>query len=346
MNINDKLIDKYIKRDISLMRVEAYEIRKILTLLLKLEKEIKEELYKYQGFKYDLTAYRRKRLEKKLKSIKLIIKDTYKEILNIQKMSYLDLTSLEYKFAQSSLTSIIGISLETTAPSALLLKSVVNDTLILGSRIKDKWVIQANYLYSQCADQIRMGLLLSEPPAQLSRRIFPNVTGVARRNATTLARTSFHAIIQRARFEGYKEIDNVIKGYQWLSTLDSRTSLTCVGLSGLVWDKNYKPIGHSKRWRGSPPAHFNCRSTIVPVVKSYKELDIKNKKDIPESTRASMDGQAAADISYLDWLKNKSKKTQIEVLGVGRRKLWLDGKLSQRDLITQDHRPIKLKDLD
>jgi SPP1 gp7 family putative phage head morphogenesis protein len=49
-------------------------------------------------------------------------------------------------------------------------------------------------------------------------------------------------------------LENGIERYQWISILDSRTTPICRGRSRKVYEVGNGPI---------PPAHFNCRSTIV-----------------------------------------------------------------------------------
>ena len=71
-----------------------------------------------------------------------------------------------------------------------------------------------------------------------------------------------------------------------------------------------------------PPAHFNCRSDIVPVVKP--ELDIG--RDIV-GTRPSATGEVKANLTYSQWLKRQPPEFQDEVLGKVRAKLFRDGRL-------------------
>ena len=68
----------------------------------------------------------------------------------------------------------------------------------------------------------------------------------------------------------------------------------------------------------------NCRSTTIPIIKSWKQLGI-NLKEAPIGTRASMDGQVSADLTYPEWLKKKPAKFQDEVLGRTKGKLFRDG---------------------
>jgi hypothetical protein len=90
----------------------------------------------------------------------------------------------------------------------------------------------------------------------------------------------------------------------------------------------YKPIGHSYPWRGGPGrAHFNCRSSAVPVLKSWRELGGADLPEFTPTTRASMDGQVPAEQTYGAWLKRQSAKRQDEVLGATRGALFRRGGL-------------------
>jgi hypothetical protein len=78
--------------------------------------------------------------------------------------------------------------------------------------------------------------------------------------------------------------------------------------------------GSSLPFNGGPPRHFNCRSRLRPVTKSFKELGV-DAAEVPVSTRASMDGQVPADITFNQFLKKKPKSFQDALLGPKRAEL-------------------------
>jgi hypothetical protein len=87
----------------------------------------------------------------------------------------------------------------------------------------------------------------------------------------------------------------------------------------------HKPIGHSVPWlQGPGRSHWNCRSSSVPITKSWRELGI-DEDELPITTRASMDGQVPADMTYSDWLKKQPRSVVDEILGEKKAKLFLDG---------------------
>lgn len=87
----------------------------------------------------------------------------------------------------------------------------------------------------------------------------------------------------------------------------------------------------------------NCRSVLVPVLIPWKELGVNVEP--PKGTRASDLGPVPADMSFDAFLKRHDKEYQDELLGKGKADLWRSGKISLRDLISQDGRPMTLKDL-
>jgi hypothetical protein len=141
----------------------------------------------------------------------------------------------------------------------------------------------------------------------------------------------------------------------------------CMALSGKLWTtKEKKPLGHSLDYPGTT-AHWNCRSTQIPVLKKWEDLIAKKDQaeideefrrqlreqgfsddeiaNIKRNTRASMDGQVAKDITFDDWLKGKSPDFQDKMLGRGKGKLFRDGKISLTDLVDQRLRPLTLDEL-
>jgi hypothetical protein len=92
-----------------------------------------------------------------------------------------------------------------------------------------------------------------------------------------------------------------------------------------------------------PPAHFNCRSTTVPVLKSLKELGL-SEREFSTSTRASMNGQVSAKETYSTWFAKQDDKFQKSVLGKGRYELYKSGQV-QLDKFADNGRTMTLAQL-
>jgi hypothetical protein len=181
-----------------------------------------------------------------------------------------------------------------------------------------------------------------------------------RAQAQALVRTAVLGVANEARLQTYLDNRDVIKGVRWLSTLDSRTTEICIALDGLEWrfpkegedHVDYIPVDHDKEF-SPPPAHWNCRSVLVPITYSWEELagEHGNSKaaqiadQIPEGERASMDGQVGDLTTMADWLNSRSDAEIDDQLGKGRAALWRSGQISLTDLIDKRMTPLTLEQL-
>lgn len=160
--------------------------------------------------------------------------------------------------------------------------------------------------------RLTMGVKTGFVEGLTTRQIIKNVVGdggladISQRNAMANGRTLVMHLANEARFATYQENEDVVIGYTWVSTLDSRTSDICRSRDGQVYlfkDKN----------QPKPPAHYNCRSTTAP--KLSPEFDIFDQGATRASKGADGGKQVAADTTYYDWLKRQPASYQDEVLG-------------------------------
>lgn len=139
---------------------------------------------------------------------------------------------------------------------------------------------------------------------------------------TALSHTAASAPEHYARVE-----EDFLKGVQWVATLDGRTTPACQVRDGLTYDLAHRPLGHNVPWLAGPGRlHWNCRSTSVPLLKSWRELGV-SMNEIDPSTHASLDGAVPAEITYREWLGAQSTQRQDEILGSQRGRLLREGRL-------------------
>jgi len=164
----------------------------------------------------------------------------------------------------------------------------------------------------------------------------------------TLTRTAITETSNFVSNKTYKLNDDVIKGYQYVATLDTRTSLICGRLDGKVYslDNKYAP---------QPPQHFNCRSTTIPVMKSTNQLlNTKNNRlqkrkiaGLSDSRRASINGQVPGKTTYPEWLSSQSNDTKLAILGSKKRvSLFNSGKVKFSQFSNKNGKLISLKQLE
>ena len=165
----------------------------------------------------------------------------------------------------------------------------------------------------------------------------------------TIVRTSINQVRNEASQSVYAANKKVAPKYEYVATLDSRTSPICQRLDGREFAYNKGP---------TPPQHFNCRSTTVPVV-DFKKLKKKypGLKEPPETfldTRPSITGRVPQNTAYGDWLLNQNEELQIKTLGsLDRvrffkrlaRKKGSSGQNAIRQLIRNDGTELSLEEL-
>lgn len=138
-------------------------------------------------------------------------------------------------------------------------------------------------------------------------------------NAKAVARTAANFSLNRAKEATYEANRDIVKAVEYVATLDDRTTFICMDLHGNVY-----PIGEGER----PPQHFQCRSTTVPVLRSWQELGI-DKEDLTISQQRDMDGLVPAPKTFDEWLKTKPIDVQNKLLGPVRADLWRTGKIPE-----------------
>lgn len=362
-SIANQFADDFIRHQVDLLRLEAGERRKIRTSLAGLRDELVAKLTRYD----ELTPFQSRRMEAIFRAAEVTIRQSYTRIAKTHRASMQNLAGYESERTVDLMNRRIGVSLLTAGVSQETLEALVDDAIVMGAPAKEWWAKQAPVLQAEFRDAIRRGVFAGESMNDLARRIrgtrernFQDGMMARRgREAERLIRTSILSVANAARHETLKANDDVLAGQQWLSTLDPRTCEICMALSGQAWDFDGKMLGETtQKFPGPPPAHFSCRCTLVPLLKSWEQLirDARGneklgrkldriERKLPTSMQASMDGQVADDLDYEAWLEERKPREQQEILGPGKYALWKKGKIGLTDLIDQRHRPLTLEKL-
>lgn len=343
MTPEDQLLaDDVLHQALNLFRLSASEVADTLRRLRAMEARLIQELAAPL-----LTDASRSKINSILKNADEIIDDYYHGI-----GADFDVPKLARTVADAtanSLEVVLGAE-AANLPTQAYFDALKGDVLLGsgdtsgGAVMADWWTAQATATKFKYAAQVRQGLANAETNYKIISRIsggrgVPGIMEVARRDAATLVQTSVQAVANAARLETFQKNADVILGVRQLSTLDSHTSLVCIAYSNCEWDLTGKPInGTVLPFLGGPPRHFNCRSVLVGISKNNL---IANRA----GTRASDEGPIDRKTSFDDFLKRKSKAYVDEMLGVGRADLWRDGKITLKDLVNGQGRPLSLSEL-
>ena len=168
---------------------------------------------------------------------------------------------------------------------------------------------------------VRQGLLTGEPTPDIARKLRGRLefgeeaktvkqlalsggelTKMANHQVVSIVRTSINQVANAASQQVYEANQDITKKYRYTATLDSRTSAICRALDGREFEYGKGP---------TPPQHFGCRSTIVPVI-DYEDLGFEPPRP---GKRAAKGGMVDADTNYGQWLLDQGAAQQQEVLG-------------------------------
>ncbi len=186
------------------------------------------------------------------------------------------------------------------------------------------------------AKTVRNGLLTGESTDKLARRLKGRLkfgdlgplsvrqlaqaggelTTVANRQVMALVRTSINQVANASSQQVYEANQDVTKSYRYVATLDSRTSPICRALDGKEFDYGKGP---------TPPQHFNCRSTTVPVI-DYKGLgieppppsDLRRPNTAFGPSRSTRGDTVPSNQTYGEWLEKQPKAVKADVLGASK----------------------------
>lgn len=354
-SVNERIAEIITDRAIDLQRLTAGQRRSVERFLKDLEGEIVAQLARIDPTGVQRTSYRAKRLDALLKQVRETIRAAYREEGAAILGELRELAEIEAAFAAESVNRHVGVNLMTAGLTRNQAVALAGEVLVQGAPVSEWWERQAGDTLKRFTDQMRLGIAMGEPNGELIRRVRGGTQGgelakglmdLSRHHADALVRSATQAVSQRARQATYESNEDVLKGLQWASTLDLRTTVMCGARDGKLYSVNgHKPIGHDLPWGGGPGnLHWGCRSTSAPVLKSWRDLGF-DIDELPPSTRASMDGQVPQDTSFEAWLARKTKVQQDEALGPGRANLWREGKISFRDLVDGQGRELTLEQL-
>jgi SPP1 gp7 family putative phage head morphogenesis protein len=317
MTANEILRDKTIAHEILLNRYYTNTTKKVMELLRTVEKDLVNKL-KTLDIDSNTTI---KQVDKQLESIRTVLNEGYdlmgRDLLQEMK----DAAIYEQEWQAKTITSAVPIELNLVMAAPVTLFAAIEDTPFQGKLLKE-WIDKLDTeSFNSIQSAVRMGLVEGQSYSDITRRIIGTKAlqysdGVMHLNRTktqALVSTAVAHSTNAARDEFYKANDDLVKSVQWVSTLDKKTSMLCKARDGKVYPLYNHPIA---------PAHFRCRSAVVGVMKSWKELGLK---DPTPGTRASMDGQVAETETYQTWLAKKSPEFQDDVLGKSRGEMFRNG---------------------
>lgn len=325
---SDELTAISVRNQILLERLKTGEHKKFAPFLKRIEREVRNRI----GDEGD-TITTKKRLNVLLTDVQRIQKDIYDEYvaqLNGD-LGAIAISQSEME-ARSYNTVVANYSATVPAPEQVLaavrlnplqIKDYAGDPLI-EPYMRD-WSRKET---ARVTSSIQQGFYQGQTNAEIVRSIRgtkalnyrDGVLDISNRSAFTIVRTSVQHAASQARQATMKANSDLVKGYEWVSTLDGRTSTQCQSLDGRKFNVGEGPM---------PPIHPNCRSVTTSVLS--EEFDFLDEGATRASKGAEGGQQVDASLGYYDWLKKQPVSFQNAAIGNTRATLLRNGGLSSTE---------------
>lgn len=354
--VNERVVEETLKQALKISRVAAKERGKIAKLIKTLSKKLAARLIE-SDYSLNLPSGRRKKaIEKYLKECQNEIAGELSEYREEFQETLSGLAVFASADAAQTINAIVKVELMPTAGiSKAQAKTLASEGWIGGKTVGEMFSRLEDKVADKVKEFARKSYAEGKTVQQMTRELtgykdrngvlHPGVIEATRKTAEGIVRTSVIGISNAARMETYRDNASVIKGVQWVATLDLRTCVDCAMRDGAAWDWDGNPISAHNFLYEEPPLHVNCRCVYAPVLRSFKEMDFDDFDEMSESTRASMDGQVPESLKFSEWFESLDADEQTEILGKGRYELYRDGKITFSDLIDQNGRAMTLKEL-
>ena len=346
-DLNDTILDRIVLHHMRVLAVGNKTARAARKLLREAHADIVERLMgrleKAAELGYDTGPVTTRRLQKLESAFNAMQKESASEAVSLIRREAVDVGIDETQFQRHLFAGEMPVHYDMTLPATSTVRAAVTMQPFGGKTMAVYARDLSQTVQRRFAQQLRISLVNGETIPQLVRRIRgtraggfrDGILGWQRWQAEALARTSVNHASTQARMLTYRENADLIKGVTWVATLDTRTCLQCANLDNRRWGLEESHI--------TTPAHINCRCTLAPVTRSWREMgyDI----DEVDAGRATMNGHIPKSRSYPEWLKNQTSSTQREALGPARYARYKAGKEDVSEFVNRQGRTLTLDEL-
>ena len=306
------LVPQAIKDAISYERLKAGHVKGVNPILITLREDINDLI-----LRMDLEKIRD--VNTQIQRINFLVDAAFAEIEVLLLSEYKELIPVVVEKEEKAILPLIGEQKPLEEKSVDSVVPIILASIVLGKTFKKHMKDLNGLVKSRIAAQVRTGVSDNENVTQIARRIRGSRN---RRFKDGSFNTTFNHLdsITRSVVQGL--ISNTklwvwskrgIEKYRWISVLDSNTTVICMGRSNKVYILGKGP---------TPPAHYRCRSIIVPYVPG-----------------------AIVPTSYAEYLRSQPRADVEDILGKGKAELFLTGKIKLERFTTQSGRELTLKNL-
>lgn len=230
--------------------------------------------------------------------------------------SMLDLFRDQTSFAVKNLDSAAGEIWQVKHPRTISEDLILKRPVYKDTTLDSGWNSIGKNERIRIDSIIRKGIAEGQTEKAIADSVSKEGFNITRNQAKGLVVTATTSVYAQADQAVYAANEKLIQGWQYVATLDARTTPTCAALDGKIF-----PVTDTVHL---PPRHFFCRSTTVPVVKSYEDLSkLEGIAQIRKRNLASLtpkqiqqyDGQTPLKEGYNEWLSRQPNEVVLRHLG-------------------------------
>lgn len=254
MAISQQQIDQTVRHAVFLERLKTGQVNKFAPFLKRIDKEVRLQLSAH-----DLTDFSRTRLNKLLREVDSLLAVIYKEFTDELQGDLFELAVYEAGFEARSLGAVVNAEFNLPNENQLIAAVKARPLSIRGSgKLLEPWIEDwSKQEKARVSEAIRQGYYEGQTTNQILQRVRgtrankfnDGILAISNRHAETVVRTAVQHVATVARHEMFAANEDIIEGYQWIATLDSRTSSQCRSLDGQIFKTGKGPL---------PPLHPNC----------------------------------------------------------------------------------------
>ncbi|ELL4580569.1 minor capsid protein [Salmonella enterica] len=287
------LIESFISHQVWLQRNASHEVNELAPFIQQMRDEVRRQVLMFGD-----DNRTRKNLEKLLRDLEDILDGITTDWQDKLTEDLQTLAAYEADWTTKTLTANVDAEFVTPAPDQVW-SAVKWNPLALNDKPADLFGMMAGWgdtEINRLVTGVKMGFVQGKTTRQIVKEVVGagGLADISQRNAATVIRTALNHVSTQARETTYKKNSDIVEKYEWVSTLDSRTSTICRSRDGQKYEIGKGPL---------PPAHPNCRSTTAPVISSdFDFLDAGAKR----AARGAEGGtQVDASTTYYDFLKQQ-----------------------------------------
>ncbi|ELL6760075.1 minor capsid protein [Salmonella enterica] len=287
------LIESFISHQVWLQRNASHEVNELAPFIQQMRDEVRRQVLMFGD-----DNRTRKNLEKLLRDLEDILDGITTDWQDKLTEDLQTLAGYEADWTTKTLTANVGAEFVTPSPEQVW-SAVKWNPLALNDKPADLFGMMAGWgdtEINRLVTGVKMGFVQGKTTRQIVKEVVGagGLADISQRNAATVIRTALNHVSTQARETTYKKNSDIVEKYEWVSTLDSRTSTICRSRDGQKYEIGKGPL---------PPAHPNCRSTTAPVISSdFDFLDAGAKR----AARGAEGGtQVDASTTYYDFLKQQ-----------------------------------------